>query len=282
MPKQPICFYHRADNDGRCSAAIVLKAYGGNVELVGYNYGDEFPFDKVEGRDVIMVDCSLQPFDEMVKLKRLAASLEWIDHHASAIDEANALGFECDGVQFVGKAGCELAWTHYFGAPMPMGVKLLGRYDVWDHKDPKVLPFQYGMQLEDTAPESKVWENIVFNDDWRHQVERVIDRGKIVIAYTTQRDEAMAKSRSFETKFGKLRAICCNVGQQNSQLFDSVWDPKRHDIKVTFQRTPEKEWTVSLYSPKAEVDCGALAKKNGGGGHRGAAGFQCKSLPFEV
>lgn len=40
-------------------------------------------------------------------------------------------------------------------------------------------------------------------------------------------------------------------------------------------------WRVSLYSTKPEVDCGAIAKLLGGGGHRGAAGFICEKLPWD-
>jgi nanoRNase/pAp phosphatase (c-di-AMP/oligoRNAs hydrolase) len=39
-----------------------------------------------------------------------------------------------------------------------------------------------------------------------------------------------------------------------------------------------EQYTVSLYSKT--VDVSEIAKKYGGGGHKGAAGFQCKKLPF--
>ena len=34
-----------------------------------------------------------------------------------------------------------------------------------------------------------------------------------------------------------------------------------------------KEWSYSLYTTK-DIDCSALAKKYGGGGHKKAAGFK--------
>jgi nanoRNase/pAp phosphatase (c-di-AMP/oligoRNAs hydrolase) len=39
---------------------------------------------------------------------------------------------------------------------------------------------------------------------------------------------------------------------------------------------------VSLYSTRDDIDCGAIAKTYGGGGHKGAAGFQCDTLPFPI
>ena len=42
------------------------------------------------------------------------------------------------------------------------------------------------------------------------------------------------------------------------------------------------QWAVSLYSSNADIDVSKIAKAKGGGGHKGAAGFQCKTLPFEL
>lgn len=108
-----------------------------------------------------------------------------------------------------------------------------------------------------------------------------------------------------------LSAIAVNLGHTNSKVFDSVWRrecPKcggsgndyedgelvglclkcdgdgylePYDLMITFVRRTDKLWNVSLYSTKEYVDCGAIAKSFGGGGHKGAAGFQCKELPFE-
>lgn len=102
----PICFYHKADLDGVCSGAIV-KHFVPDCEMVGFDYGMEFPWDKVlvvpdasggktetaatlldagafPKRTVYMVDVSLPPAD----MKRLAkvSELVWIDHHQICVD----------------------------------------------------------------------------------------------------------------------------------------------------------------------------------------------------
>ena len=61
-----ICFYHSADFDGHCSGALVKMRYP-ECRLYGFNYGDKFPWEKIVGKDVIMVDLSLS----MVDMKRL-------------------------------------------------------------------------------------------------------------------------------------------------------------------------------------------------------------------
>lgn len=93
-----------------------------------------------------------------------------------------------------------------------------------------------------------------------------------------------------------LRGIACNTTTNNSQFFDSVYDPEKHDLMVAFARVsnvrwfreneqgyPQRAypWKVSIYSTKPEIDCGAIAKSFGGGGHKGAAGFICDRLPWD-
>lgn len=282
---KPICFYHSADLDGKCSAAIVHLAFQGEVELYPINYGQPFPWELVQGRVVIMVDFSLQPYSDMERLARECAGLVWIDHHKTAIAEAVNRPINAQVLLVEGRAGCELAWQHFFpGRPTPWVVTLLGRYDVWDHRDPEVLPFQYGMRLGDWDPRSPAWEGL-FGGQGRDAVLReTIDLGRDLLTYERQQNEAYISSRGFATSFEGHPAICCNRGLTNSKLFDSAYDPDEHDLMITFCRLPlpARRWTVSIYSTKPEIDCGELAKRHGGGGHRGAAGFQCDQLPFEI
>lgn len=41
-------------------------------------------------------------------------------------------------------------------------------------------------------------------------------------------------------------------------------------------------WNIGLYSERDDVDCGAIAKRHGGGGRPGAAGFRSSMLPFTL
>ena len=53
----------------------------------------------------------------------------------------------------------------------------------------------------------------------------------------------------------------------------------RGDLESKLVASWEPAW-VSLYSTREDVDCGAIAKSLGGGGHKGAAGFICDELPW--
>ena len=78
------------------------------------------------------------------------------------------------------------------------------------------------------------------------------------------------------------RLVCLNTASRGSWQFNSVYDPEKHDVMVAYCRLKTGKWRVSLYSTKPEVDCGAICKSFGGGGHAGAAGFLCDELPWEA
>jgi len=162
----PICFYHSSDLDGLCSGAIMARAMP-DAEMRGYDYGQPFPWADVEGRDVHMSDVSLQPGEDMARLATVAKSLTWVDHHKSAIDDAATRGLSgLPGLRRIGDAACELCWEFYFGGkkPEPLGVHLLGRYDVWAWRDvPGALEYQFGMRIaEDTRNvRGETWGEVV-------------------------------------------------------------------------------------------------------------------------
>ena len=294
------CFYHSADLDGHCSGAIVKHKHP-ECEMFGINYGDKFPWDKIKmGETVFMVDFSLQPFDDMETLNSMC-KLIWIDHHRTAIDEAHKRKFLAfEQVLEVGKAACELCWefchpsTHsgrqhppcelrwefcHPGVHTPIGVYWLGRYDVWDHVNPHVLPFQYGMRSYDTLPSSPVWDD-VFQGNSRF-ISECLHNGRAILRYIQKTDRVYAESCAFETRIKEIPAIAVNKGLANSKLFDGIWDVKKYPIAMTFVWRND-EWTVSLYTTEETgIDVSEIARSFGGGGHKCAAGFQCNRLPFD-
>jgi nanoRNase/pAp phosphatase (c-di-AMP/oligoRNAs hydrolase) len=76
------------------------------------------------------------------------------------------------------------------------------------------------------------------------------------------------------------RVLACNTIVFNSQFFAGFFDPEKHDVMCAYSRRSDGKWKVSMYTTKDEIDCGAIAKHFGGGGHKGAAGFVCTRLPW--
>lgn len=273
------CFFHSADLDGHCSGAIVLSELP-DCEMIPINYGDPFPWDRIEpGEEVLMVDFSLQPFADMLRLNELA-TLVWIDHHKTAMDDAEAAGVHIDGIRREGLGACALVWEWFrLTEPVPYGVRLLAEYDVWQHDDPNCLALQYGLRLENTWPESDIWRRVLTH---RPELADIILRGGIALQADEKTNQIYADSCAYETIFEGLHCVALNRLCCNSRAFDSVVDPALHDAMLTWGWRRGK-WTVSLYAARKDVDVGAVARRYGGGGHQGAAGFQCSGeLPGGV
>jgi hypothetical protein len=274
------CFYHSADLDGKCSAAIVKRKYP-DIELIGADCGYPYPLDTLKrDESVFMVDFSLQPFEDMIRLNELT-NLVWIDHHASAMRESVKHDYDkkINGLRRDRIGACALCWEWFFDSKLPMAVRLLAEYDVWDHRDPFTLPFQYGMRnVSDNGPHSNIWGDL-FRDDAK-LIAEIVREGFTIINYQSKQNTIKADMLCFETKMDGLRLICANYGPGNSQFFDSVWDAKQHDAMCLFYWRKNR-WDVSLYSDKPNVNLGEICKARKGGGHRGSAGFHCDVLPWE-
>jgi len=288
------CFFHSADLDGHCSGAIVKYKYP-ETELIGINYGQQFHWNEVDTKKdtIFMVDFGLQPFNEMAKLyTKFEDRLIWIDHHISAINEAEAwkddiepdqtsLNLRIPGIRQNGTAACILTWKYLFpDTELPKAIELLGRYDVWDINE-EIMQFQYGFKAnEDTWPDNQdLWKP--FFENQSSLITSTINTGKIILDYQRKQDEIYCKTCAFEIKFEGYRALAVNKRLTSSTLFDSIWSNKRYDIMITFGIKRNGLWDTSFYSDKPNVDVSQIAKKYGGGGHKGAAGCQFKILPKE-
>ena len=276
------CIFHRIDFDGMCSGAIV-KHFHPDCEMIGINHGEPFPWEILEENEqIFMVDFSL-PIEDMKRLNNFCM-LTWIDHHDTAIRAAHEAGFLTNAGMSLNnsKAACELTWEWFYPTEkMPLGVFLLGRWDVWDHAaDPDTEKYQYGMRTyPDTHPDNQEFWKDIFSGI--KDVDIVI-KGNLILIYENKQNAMFAESHYFLTDIDGYMAIALNKGMTNSKAFDSVYDENDHDLMLTFVRTPKKQWRISMYTTNKDVHVGNIAKKFGGGGHPGAAGFICETLPFDI
>jgi len=273
------CLYHSADLDGNCSGALIKMRYP-ECEMYGIDYGIDFPWGIIDPDEkIFMVDYSLQPFTDMIKLHELLGdNLIWIDHHISAILESEEYGKHIDGTRDSEFAACELVWNYIKSdTNTPTFVTLLGRFDVWDHTDGRVLPYQYGMKQYDCNPNNVDFWHEMFDTE---RVVQIINEGEIILRYIKEDNTKYAKTNAFETELYGRKCIAINKLQASSIVFNSVWDNTKYDMMVAFGWR-NKSWVVTMYTDN-DVDVSVIAKTFGGGGHKKAAGFQCNTLPFKL
>jgi uncharacterized protein len=301
-----IGFFHNSDLDGHCSGAI-LKYKMPDIELVGLDYTvskeGEFPtwpVDEVKNADeVYMVDFCLPQADMVlisILMENNGGKFVWIDHHKSAIEMFAGLDADVQGGFATkldsGKAACELVWEYlYPGKKTPKFVKLLGKYDTWRRQDKReweedILPFEYGMMACDTNPVggTRVWKDLLLTDIPILRdvaINSISVGGRHVLKYLRTRNEEIAKRDSYLVEIDGLRGIAINSESHSSMVLESVYDPNLHDIMIVYNHTHEQKWYISFYSTHNGIDCSEVAKKRGGGGHRGAAGCSVDELPFK-
>lgn len=112
----------------------------------------------------------------------------------------------------------------------------------------------------------------------------VIDKGKSIISYNKKLWAEMMTAGAFEMNFHNLRCVACNTGAgaSSSQMFESVYDPAKHDAMMAFKYNGTA-WSVSLYTTKTDLyDLGILCKHHKGGGHPAAAGFVVPSFERDI
>ncbi len=272
------CFYHSKDLDGRCSGAIVKEAVP-DCKMIGFDYGDIFPWEEITKDDTIyMVDLSRDSTDELFRIEDNCKKFVLIDHHKSTFEKLNKSERKLKNVHIdLDLAACEIAWEVLFPKKIvPSAVTLLGRYDIWDHKDPRVKPFQMGMLTHDTHPSSDVWNKMF---DTAQFILETIELGEKIIQYQNNADK-WAMNFTFVTKWEGFRFLCLNNVRTGSPQFDSKFDPEIHDAVLVFYRTPEKKWSIHMYTEKKELDLSVIAVKYGGGGHTDACACEMSELPF--
>ena len=268
-----LCIYHIADHDGKGSGVIVKRVFP-EAELLGLNHDMEIPYDIIAQHDKIVVCDFALPVDFMFELSE-KIDFTWIDHHASVIDQYNAEILkgkkEIKGVRRVGQAAIELCWQYFYpDNPVPLGVELLAKNDLFDLRDPRVRPFEFAMQsFGVNSPDDKIWTDLFEN---RLNIEAMIEEGERILSWINVRNYRLVRSMAFEAEIDGLKCICANMPQGYSSFYDSLENREYYDVMINFYMNRKRKWNLSFYSSKKEVDVSRLAAKFGGGGHRGAAG----------
>jgi uncharacterized protein len=309
MNEKIVVIYHRADFDGIFCREIARKFLPDAI-LIGWDYGDPIPTPDVVSSDdrLYMLDISIEGLMDHPKLI-------WIDHHKSAMEKFHhgIPGYRIDGV-----AACRLAWQWFTANPPvgffslgvgrvtegvephnnncelplkdayvdrkvsePLSVQLAGEYDIWDKRDPRAELFQHGLRGAERDFKWLLSDDVAAVADY---VELILEEGRAIAYAKSQENAGIITSYGFDVEFEGLKFLACNHARFNSHLFTAGIRPE-HDALLGFNFDgPKGTWRFSLYHApgKEQHDLSVIATKYGGGGHRGACGFRCKTLPFEL
>ena len=281
------CFYH-LDNDGKCAGAIVKQSYP-ECEMVGMEYNMPFPLNIIEKNEsVFMVDFTPDDVSIVFEIAYITNDFTWIDHHKTAIEKFNkALNAftDEDAERFavatpivildITMAGCLMTWKHLRpDEEIPDTVKYIGDYDTWKFEyGDDTRHFALGIGVLDLDPNnSMLWQKLL---DQSFNPSEIIENGIVIKMYGEQKDREFFKKWAYDITWEGYLCSVMNRGMCGSPAFGNAINVA--DICVSYVFDGEK-FTFSLYSKT--VDVGEIAKKHGGGGHKGAAGFTSNGFPL--
>lgn len=271
-----ILVYYHNDLDGICSAAIIIKKFGADdVKCIPVQYnGDTWDKEEVEqAESVYIVDFTFPDMDELIKVA--GRKLRWIDHHKTAMEQHPVIwdSTEILGIRDLDRSGCGLTWWYCFEYTIPYSVRYVEDRDLWRFFFEDTKAFCAGANAILSDP---------YNEEWGSLLEpacvsamcRIIDIGTVLIQSQERRVEYLFKS-GIDTEFHGHAARIVNTTSDISELGEYIYKKPEYEIAVMWQVIGDK-MIVSLRSDS--IDCAEIAQMYGGGGHRGAAGFQVDNV----
>ena len=307
--KKTLLIYHFEDNDGVCSAAIMLHYLVNemhidkkDVELFGVNYNmlaalpDTWFDEAVEKYDrVIMTDISFNDPNRMLKLKELFGSnFVWVDHHAPIIKESYRLEFDdVNGLRDTKHSAIVNMWRYLYDPLKTEKIPLLFQYlSGWDSFSWK----QYDMSFNDVRYVNKAYtkESQLNVDFYYNNMSKYLVNNRVHLAVFKEiSDMYRIGKRMCDKEDQYYKEMIDNVGDKewvvdgnrktvmvvlyggsSSLMFQSLQDTE-YKNGLVFRRYADGKWGISLYNINVEdtFDCGAYLKERyNGGGHKGAAG----------
>lgn len=309
MKEQYLIIYHKEDNDGLFSMAIIYNYLiiekninKDNIKLFGADYND---LDKLSLDDdliknsthIYISDVSFDTVEKMIQLKEIfGENLVWIDHHKPMIDNSISKGFDdINGLRDTKHSALYNAFKYLYPThDIPELFKLLSAWDSWSY-DAEGIDFDLCKYI-----------NIGVNNIYNLNPDFIINYVYLLIyiyndyinppdideLYEIGKFEAKILDRTYEnnvkaygdfswTVNGRTACAMFIQGPSNSQMFKVCKDKVQNGI--VFKRLPDSNWALSLYNTDNQHDfhCGEYLKKHfNGGGHEGAAGCQISEELF--
>lgn len=308
-----IWIFHHTDADGYCGGFICKIATRPHLsETHACDYTTDFSKYPIEKDDVvILVDLSFTSSTAHY-LKEMAYKCNnkiiWIDHHESSLDLCNndedlrnidfmviALGTKENkfSAAFLAYAAFYYNLNKKNGhdeIDIPEFVYLVSDWDTWSQKtkDSKYFNkavnsttdiYLYNREIGGYNKDN-IWEKL-YREYICHSDQllvKMINEARPLVKQTETLDARYLNSNGFEFNLFGYKVLACNQ-KSNSLLFgDKI---NEYDFVCPFvlhERNGKLIYTYSLFSGTNQ-NCKEMAERFGGGGHRGAAGFQ---LPFNI
>lgn len=268
--KDIVVIYHDRCHDGFGAAWAAWVKFGEKASYIPAGYGDSLP-DGIEGKDVYVVDFSYSG-DTLSDLEKKAKNLMVIDHHEGARERVLAVKSNIFNTEH---SGAYLAWEYFHeGLKIPKFIEYLSESDIFK---PTLPNFEEVTAYLFAQPRTFLDFNRVFEEfEDENRWQGLLEKGRLLLNYR----EIIIQTASESVDFIDLDGIiipAVNVSlpmSEKSYLLHTIYKKYPH-ISMSY-RYHEGEWRCSLRSD-TKINCIDIAKKFGGTGHPGSAGFSIKA-----
>lgn len=261
-PRRITVVYHDNCSDGFTAAWAAAQAFGRQIKLVPAQHS-VFDHRQLDGDHLIVADYSFD-LQTLLELQRRFKHVLVLDHHKTHAKDLAEFG---SAVYDVNRSGAGIVWDTLVGGQRRRLIDYVEDRDLWRRK----LPFSDEISgvvettqrtldcLDELAEklekdfDATVAEGIGIQKFKNHMVGELLKRARIVNIGGYEVPSVNA-NRCFASELGNALA--------RGQPFAAVW-----------AQGPSGTFTYSLRSTDEGIDCGVVAEKYGGGGHRNAAGF---------
>lgn len=270
-----------------CAMAIKLKYP--TAKIIPLAYGKEFPVTIPFGSNVILAKYTF----DMDVMKRLSNeySITWFYANDSVIEEAHLAGLDVPGKLKDDRSEVLSVWEYYHqDKPVPQIVSLLADYDFWNIDKPGVLELHYGMSTLNVYPSDSNFETWKFLFEGGDTLDSCLAHGKQIKSYVDQYNDVVSNDLVFVKEISGKKYLIANTRGTNSLFFNKVmktgqagehkFDPNEIEAFISYGWVKYGDWRCGIYANPAKkdsVDVGEFAKKYGGRGKAGVAGFTTKA-----
>lgn len=266
-----LVLYHAQCNDGFCAAWLWRRYKNAQAEFRPIQYGDEPPQD-IHGRDVVLLDFSFKR-DILLRMHENTHTLIVLDHHKTAQEELKGLDF----CRFdMNKSGARVTLeyiresvTGLSGADFPIWlVEYTEDRDLWRWLLPRSA--EVSAALSSYPRTFEVWDHL-----YETGQDALVREGTAIQRYQNQVVEDKKKQAKW-TELDGHRVPILNCTELVSETVGAL--AENNPFAIGFFIVSNDQIVYSLRSRGDGVDVADIARRNGGGGHRNAAGFTAPTL----
>lgn len=303
-----IVIFHHNDADGYCSGFLAHKYFENlgcvNIKTFACNYTTDFNSFYINRGDIVcLLDLSFtkDTFHYLYNLYEKSRKIIWIDHHESSIDlleNSDKLKSLSNDFIIFGLGSREnkisaamMCYQIFFKnnnpQSAPLFIQFVSDWDTWTHniKDSIIFNSAISKQMNlkvsnnnyvDYDP-NNIWEQL-WDENNKYQAllkfDSLIEEARPIVEAERKEQQMYLHSNKIHANLFGYNILACNR-RANSLLFGDEY--KKYDIVCPFVCKEVNGKIIYVYSLFSNsINCKEIAEKFGGGGHKGAAGFQLK------